>query len=191
MRCGLSDFIDFLERHTYNTILTSVNTATLLHNAGLALLAILIPFAIAVIGETLTKKRNQEADFSDLDLHVMLDHVFRVKRMIIYAGLIFVPPIFWDPCLTVIRFLLLLVWAVGLVLMARVVFDLYLWTKGNTNRFRFEYLRGLRQVEDLRVVWRSVWRSQGISLDTELRFLELFESTIERFMRDEQGQTEN
>ena len=72
------------------------NLPAYIQNIGLALLGILIPLAIAILTEIYRKKGSSEQELSELDLRVMLDDVFRVKCLLAYALLIFVPFLFWD-----------------------------------------------------------------------------------------------
>jgi uncharacterized integral membrane protein len=61
-----------------------------LQNIGLASLGILIPLAVAILTDVLQAKKNkEEADFADLDLHVILDHVFSIRKLVLYAFITF------------------------------------------------------------------------------------------------------
>jgi len=61
-----------------------------IQNLGLALLSILIPLAIAILTDLIQKKRS-EATLYELDLQVILDHVFKIKPLIGFSVLIFLP----------------------------------------------------------------------------------------------------
>ena len=48
---------------------------------GLTSLGILIPLAVDILADVLQAKKNkEEADFADLDPHVILDHIFSIKQ---------------------------------------------------------------------------------------------------------------
>lgn len=59
------------------------NLAGPMQNVGLALVTLFIPFAIALIVDILQKKNASDPEFVDLDLHVVLDHLFEFKRLIV------------------------------------------------------------------------------------------------------------
>ena len=65
---------------------------TIQQNVGLALLSILIPLAIAILQDALKKKDEYATEeFSVLDMHTILDYVFQIKYLIVFALLIFLP----------------------------------------------------------------------------------------------------
>jgi len=90
------------------------NLPTYIQNTGLALLGILIPLAIAILTEIYRKKGGSEEEFSELDLLVMLDNVFKVKYLLAYVLLIFVPLFFWDVSNGYLRLFELILSTVGI-----------------------------------------------------------------------------
>ncbi|MDR2204403.1 MAG: hypothetical protein LBE76_08985 [Nitrososphaerota archaeon] len=83
--------------------LNSNNIPTIVTTLGLALLGILIPFTIAIVQDILQRKNEQDVNYAVLDLHVIFDEVFKFKHLIICAVLIFVPFIFWDLQIAILR----------------------------------------------------------------------------------------
>ena len=83
---GIATFID-LEKLK--------NFPDMMQRIGMALLAILIPLAIAILSNYYQKKEDKTKDFAILDLHVILDEIFRFKWLLGYFALIFLPTMFW------------------------------------------------------------------------------------------------
>lgn len=146
----------------------------------MALLTILIPLAIAILTNVLYRKReDQNIEFRDLDLHVILDKIFKIKKLlIIYITLIFFPIIFWEISPGTIRLLEMIFSSIGIYFIIRTILDNYLWIKGNVFKYRFSYLKSLKNYEDLESVWRSVWQTKNINIRNEKEFLKIFLSTI-------------
>ncbi|MDR0460635.1 MAG: hypothetical protein LBH62_04260 [Nitrososphaerota archaeon] len=139
---------------TIVTVLESIaildsNIPTIVTSFGLALLAILIPLMIAIV-QDIWMKRNQPnpKDNVDLDLHIILDDVFKFKNLLIYSGLIFLPFIFWklptnDICLiSIARIIELVIAFIGILYMGRIIRDTYNWIKTDPTllSFRKKYL---------------------------------------------------
>ncbi len=55
------------------------NLPTIIQGIGIALLTILIPLAIAILTDVYQKRRDGKIEFANLDLHVILDNVFKIK----------------------------------------------------------------------------------------------------------------
>lgn len=154
-----------------------------MQNIGLALLAILVPLAIAILTEVYRKKGSLEEEFAELDLHVILDDVFRIKLLIIYSLLMFIPYVIWDVSGGFMRLFEIIVSIIGTCLILKTIYDVYHWTKGNVFRYRFSYLKKLKNPVDLEVVWRSVWKSKNINIQNEKEFFKIFSSIIENKMK--------
>jgi len=150
-----------------------------IQNIGLSLLAILVPLAIAILTEVYRKKGSLEEEFSELDLHVILDDVFRIKWLVIYSLLIFLPYIAWDISNGFIRLFEIILSIIGIGLILKTIYDVYYWTKGDVFKYRFSYLRKLKNPVDLEIVWRSVWKSKNINVQNEKEFFKIFSSVIE------------
>lgn len=163
------------------------NLAGPMQNVGLALVTLLIPFAIAVIVDILQKKKTPDVEFIDLDLHVILDHLFAFKWIIAALICLFVPPLFWDVTVPVIRILFLVFWAIGAFIMVMILNNLYLWTKGNVLKYRLEYVGKLETHDNLEVVWRSIWKAQQINTENEGTYFTIFSSKVDSLFIDERN----
>lgn len=163
----------------------------LMGTIGLALLTILIPLAIAILGDILQKKREKNADLTVLDLHVILDSVLKFKLLLLCTSIIFLPLFFWELQIGIIRILIIHLWIAGIVLLGDIVFDMYLWSKGNVWDFRFRYLKKLRQPKDLELVWHSVWQTENINERDEEKFFEIFSSQIDNFLNNAEKKRNN
>lgn len=158
------------------------NFPSVIQGFGIALLAVLIPFAIAILQDIYHKRKEPEAEFAALDLHVVLDHVFRIKRLLLCLGFIFLPMLFWHISAGLFRWLLLAVSLIAIASILQSLLKIYRWVKGNIFPFRFRYLPNLKDREDLPVVWRSVWQAKDIGLDNEIRLFQIFSSTVNRLL---------
>ena len=155
------------------------NLPAYIQNIGLALLGILIPLAIAILTEIYRKKGSSEQELSELDLRVMLDDVFRVKCLLAYALLIFVPFLFWDISNGLFRFFEILLSAIGICMTLRTILRVYDWTKGNVFKYRFSYLKNFKKQTDLETAWESVWKSKNVDVNNELQFFKIFSLLID------------
>jgi hypothetical protein len=155
-----------------------------IQNIGLALLGILIPLAIAVLTEVYRKKGSPEEELSELDLQVILDNVFRIKRLLAYTLLVFLPYLVWDVSSGFFRLLEIIVSAVGICMILQTVFKVYNWTKGNVFAYRFSHLRKLENPVDLEAAWRSVWKSKTVNIQNELEFFKMFSSKIDKMLTE-------
>lgn len=173
--------MDFSELTEY--VIKKIEEATSLPNyiqaIGLGLLGVLIPFAIAILTEVYRKTRGSEEDFSRLDLLVILDKVFNIKNIIIYALLTFTPFIFWEFSDGLGRMLIIAVSVIGMVFITKTIKHLYQWTKGNVFIYRFSFLKNLKNPNDLETAWESVWKTEKIHSHYESKFFEIFSRTIE------------
>ncbi|MBU1151261.1 hypothetical protein KJ632_00355 [Patescibacteria group bacterium] len=149
-----------------------------LQTTGIALLTILIPLAIASLSEILNNKNSNKVELGKLDLHVILDRVFKIKKLIIYTALIFIPTTIFGLFNGVISLLLLALSVSGIILVVKIILTTYRWIKGNAYLARSSYLTQLEETEDLKVVWESVWTSTN----NYYRFYEIFADTMDKLL---------
>ena len=157
---------------------------------GIAFLTVLIPLAIAIL-QSIYQKKGAKTEFANLDLHVILDSVFNIKRLLFSICLIFIPLLPWKASLispsksfsSIYRMIALFVSSLGIFLVGKTIYNVYRWVKGNAFRFRFSYLKRIKNHEDLEVVWRSVWEVENINSQDETTFFEIFSSTIDNLLK--------
>jgi len=164
---------------------------SLFHNVGLALLSILIPLAIAILVDVYEKKKDKEEDFVELDLQVILDRVFQMKRLIAFSLLIFFPFVFWESSCAPVRILEMVLSLVGIYCVIRTILNVYKWTKGDVFTFRFSYLEKLEKSPEFETAWKSVWSSKEISMQNEKRFFKIFSSKIDRLVKQYEERHKN
>lgn len=139
-------------------------------------LTILISVAIAIFGE--------KKEFEVLDRNVILDHIIKAKRLLLYLIFVFMPPLFWNGSLPVMRLLEIFIWAIGIFLMTKILCRAYHWMKGNKFPLRFDYLIKLRNIQDMEEVWRSVWQSENINFQNEKELFNIFRSAVNRLLEN-------
>ena len=175
-------------------ILTALEELNSLPNIFLAisitLLTILIPLAIAILTDVYQKRRDQKAEFTNLDLHVILDHIFKIKRLLISVALIFLPTLLWEISSGPFRLVETILSFTGIFFVAKTILDVYYWIKGNVFKFRFSYLRNLKNCDDMETVWRSVWEAENINIQNERQFFRVFSSTVDQLSKtDKESKT--
>jgi len=157
---------------------------SLFYNIGLALLSILIPLAIAILGDVYQKKKDKMQDFVELDLQVILDNVFQIRRLIAFSILMFFPFIFWENSGAPLRILEMVLSLIGIYFVIRTILNVYRWTKGDVFTFRFSYLEKLVKSPDFETAWKSVWSSKEIAMQNEIRFFQIFSSKIDKMVKE-------
>jgi amino acid transporter len=143
-----------------------------------AYLTILISVAIAIFIE--------QKEFEALDRNVILDHVIKAKCLLLYLGLTFLPLLFWNGSLPWTRILEIIFWIIGVFFITKILINAYHWMKGNKFRLRFDYLRGLRNRQDMEEAWRSVWQSGKINFQNEQELFNIFHSTVNRLLENDE-----
>lgn len=143
---------------------------------SMAFLTILIPVAIAIFGD--------KKEFEVLDRNVILDHVVEAKFFLFYLGLIFLPLLFWNISSAWLRFVEIILWAVGIYFMSNILINSYRWMKGNKFRLRFDYLNNLKDIKAMKESWHSVWEAEKINPQNERQFFEIFSSIIEQLLKN-------
>ena len=156
---------------------------SLFHNIGLALLSILIPLAIAILVDVYQKKKDKMEDFVELDLQVILDRVFRIRRLIAFSLLIFLPFAFWEISYAPLRILEMILSLIGIYFLIKTILNVYKWTKGDVFTFRFSHLEKLEKSPDFETAWKSVWSSKEIAMQSEIRFFKIFSFKIDRIVK--------
>ena len=156
------------------------NLPNYIQAVSLAILGLLIPFAIAILTEFYQKTRSPDEKFSRLDVLVILDKVFKIKNIIFYILLIFTPLTLWEFSNGLYRLVIVIISAIGIALMIKTIVDLYRWTKGDAFTYRYSFLKDLKNNTDLETAWDSVWKTSNINSYHELNLFEIFSSTVEK-----------
>jgi hypothetical protein len=158
-------------------VLQSPNTSNIIQDLGLALLTILIPFTIAIFQKIFEAKE----ELSTLNLFVIIDEVFILKRVVGATFLIFLPFIFWNISPIWVRGLEVFLSVIGIIILTNTILSIYNWIKGETFNYQKNYLRKLKEPEEMKKAWVDVWKV-GLSREMEEEFLYIFLSKFENFL---------
>jgi len=139
-----------------------------------AYLTILITVAIAIFSD--------QKDFEALDRNVILDHVVKAKRLLIYLGLAFFPLLFWNGSRWWLRIVIVAIWANGVFFITNILINSYHWMKGNKHQLRLDYLKQLHNDQDVRDSWSSIWAATNITPQDENEYFEIFKLTIDKLL---------
>ncbi len=172
----------------------SDNIPNIIQNTALALLTVLIPLAIAVLEDTNRKRMsNKKRLLGGLDLHVILDYVFQIPKLLLWISLIFLPLFLWDISSSpLFRLLIIALPFIGIIFVSKTIFKGYLWVKGRVWDFRFSYLESLREYNDFENVWRSIWQTEIINREDinfpnpndEQKFFSIFSKKIDELLQN-------
>jgi hypothetical protein len=160
------------------------SVATLMASIGMALLTILVPFAIAILSNFLRWESEKREDaFLALDLHVVLERIFVLKTLLSSAALIFIPTLFWV-ALPESRLIGLLLWASGVTWLTIMIYHVYEWRTIHDLEIRFTYLTALKDPVRMKVVWPSVWVAARMDDANERRYLTIFSEKVTELLKD-------
>lgn len=141
----------------------------LMQGAGIAVLTLLISFAIGIFIHHLG---DGERKGNFLDLHVALDHVWLFKPSLFILLVVVISPFFMGIDNTEIKVAIFLVWAVALFALFWILLRLYVWVKGDKDDFRLGYFtKPLLPLspQDKVVSWGNFWSTDW---NKEKRFIE-------------------
>lgn len=146
----------------------SGNFAGRMQNVGIALLTLLIPLAIAIISDLYQKRKDPEENFVTLDMNIILNDIFRIKYLLIYIALIFIPMLFWDISNGFFRYIEIILSFIGIYLLTQRLLSVYKWLKGTDyTTFRLNYLKKLKNFTEMEEIWLSIWKTKNIDLNNE------------------------
>lgn len=152
-----------------------------LRDFTIALLTILIPFALAMFGNLLSVKSvDPEREFHKLDLHVMIDMVFQFKLLLIAVVIAFTSLLFMDSS----SWFLFNFWVFSVGFIGRILINCYQWVKGQEWSFRLQYLKDNIISDDVVEVWKSVWNSKNIPRNYEDSMIEIYTRVIDEAVHD-------
>lgn len=139
----------------------------LMQGAGVAVLTLLISFAIGIFIHHLS---DGERKNNFLDLHVALDYVWRFKQSVAILLGVVLSPMLMGIGGNYFKFIIFLIWLCSLVALLAIIFRLYSWIKGDKDEFRKSYLSDFKKTPDDQVVsWSDLW---GTEVNKEKKFLE-------------------
>jgi hypothetical protein len=176
--CGLGEYILEFLKVVKAGVAGESDLPAILLGIVVAYLTILISVAIAIFREV--------KEFGVLDSYVILDHIIKAKRLLLYLGLTFFPLLFWNGSLPWTRLLEIFSWIIGVFFITKILINAYHWMKGSKFRLRFDYLRGLRNKQDMEEAWRSVWQTENINFQNEQEFFNIFHSTVNRLLENDE-----
>lgn len=163
-----------------------------LRDFTIALLTILIPFALAMLGNVLSVKSDEpNKDFHKLDLHVMIDSVFRLKTLLFAVLAAFASLLLMDDVSSIASFLNFNVWMFATGYIGWILMGCYQWVKGQVWDFRFKYLKN-RIVSDESVeIWESIWNAKNITYENEVKLMTLYVRVVDEAVHDNPSQAQS
>lgn len=166
------------------------NIPSILGSIGMAVLTAMVSFAIAIF----TNKKygigdDDKKDYKILDNDVLLEHVIRPRKALVYLFLTYAPVLLWalfsfSSWWT--QILSLLSWVVGVCGTAYTLAGPYRWMRGDRDKYRRDYLKTLDTPNKLKgspKLWRSVWEVEGRQDHQEKEFFIIFSSAIDKLLK--------
>jgi len=136
--------------------------------------------AIAILIEIYKKKRSQKDELVVLDFNIILDYLFKIKFLLLYIVMMFVPLLFWESSSGKFRIIELFISVIGIIFIIKILLNTYQWIKGNVWNSRAKYLIKLKKPEDMIKVWRSVWQSSSLDTGIEKDFFNIYSSKLDK-----------
>lgn len=170
---------------TFVMFLSQKDLHSLLQNFSIAILTVLIPIAIALFQAVLSQKKDDN-EFFDLDRHVVIDSVLRIWYLVIAVFLCFLPTLLWNIIPIGFKFLALLTWAQGTLVMLMILDTNLEWIKGGSTKMRIDYLSSLKpSKKNLAEVWELVWKIEKSLSFYERFYLESFTNLLNELFEKE------
>lgn len=157
----------------------------LMQGAGVAVLTLLISFAIGIFIHHLDDGRRRK---NFLDLHVALDYVWMFKRSVAFLLVVVLSPFLMSVESLFVKSLVFIVWSISLGFLIWIIFRLYGWVKGDKDDYRREYLSDFPKTpRDQIVAWGDLWASDEGTDDRfrEKDFFVPFAAEIDRLFKSE------
>ena len=169
--------VNILQNMIAKNIGGSSDLPTLLAGLVVAYLTILISVAVAIFSE--------KKEFETLDRNVILDYIVKSKILLFYLGLTFIPLLFWNGSTIHFRLLEIFLWFIGMIYLTGILYKSYHWMKGNKFQQRFFYLKKIQNIHDIEEAWRSVWQTESINYQNEIKFFDIFYVTVNKLLHCE------
>ncbi len=157
----------------------------LMQGAGVAVLTLLISFAIGIFIHHLG---DGERKGNFLDLHIALDYVWRFKQSVVLLVVVVITPFFMGVSNITIQLTAFILWAVALIGLILISLRLYAWVKGDKDDFRREYLSDFpKSPTDKIVTWGDFWSTDWNAQKrfTEPDFFVPFSKEIDTLLKSE------
>ena len=169
------------------SLLNSSKIDQVVTGLSLGLLTLLIPLAMAILNDVYQKRANENLAFSTLDLQVILNNVFKIKRLLYVITIIFISMSFWEVSKNILlaRSLELFVSSFGIFFIGKTILDVVRWLKGSVMEYRFDYLKFLNPSEDMIKAWQSLWSATEDYFeyyDNEYNLFCIFATKIEKLI---------
>jgi len=143
----------------------------------IALLTLLIPLGVAILMSIYQKKDTEKKDYVELDINTALNIIFN-KRLLFAIGFVFIPLFFWEFFNPYAKFFSVLLIGCGFSIVINIIWKIIKWVEGDVYKYRFGYLRELKDPEKLKVCWESVWSSKETNLIYIEKFTNIFADSI-------------
>lgn len=164
-------------------------------NITIAIITVYLAFLIPIFEYFVSKVFDNDANFSKLDLYIVLDKVINIKILGLGVFLSLLPTLFWFSLdESYFRIVLFSSWVVGTCILLFRAGRFYPFIKYKEEGF-FEYRKNyLEELEpnadsrDLFVSWRSIWSRANVHAFEEARFLELFMNKIQAVWAEKRTQ---
>ena len=173
LRCLITDFLNFQP------------LPELMQGAGIAVLTLLVSFAIGIFIHHLG---DGERKGNFLDLRVALDYVWKFKSSVILLLVIVISPFLMSIGSVIFKLIVFIVWAVAMVELLMLLFRLYEWVKGDKDDFRRKYLSYFPKTpRDNIVSWSDFWSTDRNAKTrfTEPEFFIPFSEQIDALLKSE------
>ncbi len=157
----------------------------LMQGAGIAIITLLISFAIGILIHHLGDKEHKGGF---LDIHVALDYVWRFKQSLFLIVIVVISPFLFSVESLGIKALVFIIWAISIGLLIYINVRLYYWVKGDKDDFRMKYLSNFpKSPRDKIVSWGDFW-STDINKGkrfTEPDFFSIFSKEIDALLNSD------
>lgn len=143
--CSIKDFLEYPP------------LPELMQGAGIAVLTLLISFAIGIFIHHLG---DGERKGNFLDLHIALDHVWLFKPSLLVLLVVVISPFFMSVDGVGVKATIFFIWAVSLLALFWILLRLYVWVKGDKDDFRLSYFTKPflpLSPQDRVVSWGNFW----------------------------------
>jgi hypothetical protein len=161
------EIIDIDIAHYLTSLFAQQSITQLMQGAGMAILTLLISFAIGILIHHLGDGERKD---NFLHLHVALDHVWFFKPTLVVLIINFVSPFFMGSQILFWNVFIFCIWVTSFIWLCVIVLRIYEWVKGDKDDFIKGYLSSTyKTAQDKIITWGEFW---GTDLNIKKRFTE-------------------